>query len=86
MTSSETQNLQRKSFRKLHSTGFSYGNKKDIQNAYLRYLLRPGPNLNLQWPDPGAGAEQTTINAPPIYCEVPAVQVKVMHSYVTCVA
>ena len=28
MTSSETQNLQRKTFINLHSTGLSYGNKK----------------------------------------------------------
>ena len=87
MTSSETQNLQRKTFRKLHSTGLSYGNKKDIQQAYLKHLLRPGPNLNLQSPDPAAGAEQSTAIALPLFaaCEVLADQVKVIHNYVTCV-
>ena len=61
--------------------------QKDIQKAYLRYLLRPGPNLNLQSPDPGAGAEQSTAIALPLFaaCEVLADQVKVIHNYVTCV-
>ena len=45
------------------------------------------PNLNLQSPDPGAGAEQSTAIALPLFaaCEVLADQVKVIHNYVTCV-
>ena len=86
MTSSETQNLQTNIFRQLHSTGLSYGNKH-IFKTFISYLLRPGPNLNLQSPDPGAGAEQSTAIALPLFaaCEVLADQVKVIHNYVTCV-
>jgi hypothetical protein len=60
--------------------------KQKKQKAYSMYLLRRGPNLNLQSPDPGAGAEQSTAIALPLFaaCEVLADQVKVIHNYVTC--